>query len=213
MKINKIPFSLEKYESDNYRIVTRDGRDARVICKDRTDKNYPIVALIKDNGNEFIHVYSKNGESIIDEESIYDLFLVNQVFKKGDIIHFQNEDDETAIFNFREGKYVYIYFYYNDRNGTICYNDIIADNFRIATEEEKQKMFDALAKEGKRWNAENKCIEDIKKVEVNGINLIHAYVKTNEGTGICVLGFHKNILISEAACLGHIKKEYVKNNN
>ena len=27
------------------------------------------------------------------------------------------------------------------------------------------------------------------------------------------LGFHKNILISEAACLGHIKKEYVKNNN
>jgi hypothetical protein len=29
-------------------------------------------------------------------------------------------------------------------------------------------------------------IEDIKKVEVNGINLIHAYVKTNEGTGICV---------------------------
>ena len=56
-------------------------------------------------------------------------------------------------------------------------------------------------------------IEDIKKVEVNGINLIHAYVKTNEGTGICVLGFHKNILISEAACLGHIKKEYVKNNN
>ena len=54
-------------------------------------------------------------------------------------------------------------------------------------------------------------IEDIKKVEVNGINLIHAYVKTNEGTGICVLGFHKNILISEAACLGHIKKEYVKN--
>ena len=85
------------------------------------------------------------------------------MFKKGDIIHFQNEDDETAIFNFREGKYVYIYFYYNDRNGTICYNDIIADNFRIATEEEKQKMFDALAKEGKRWNAENKFIEDIKK--------------------------------------------------
>lgn len=31
---------------------------------------------------------------------------------------------------------------------------------RAATEEEKQQLFDALAKEGKRWNAEKKCIED-----------------------------------------------------
>ena len=32
---------------------------------------------------------------------------------------------------------------------------------RYATEEEKQEMLDALAKKGKRWNAEKKCIEDI----------------------------------------------------
>ena len=34
---------------------------------------------------------------------------------------------------------------------------------RFATEEEKQRLFEALAKEGKRWNAEKKVIEDIKK--------------------------------------------------
>lgn len=33
----------------------------------------------------------------------------------------------------------------------------------FATEEEKQRLFEALAKEGKRWNAEKKVIEDIKK--------------------------------------------------
>lgn len=33
---------------------------------------------------------------------------------------------------------------------------------RCATEEEKAKLFDVLAKEGKRWNAEKKVIEDIK---------------------------------------------------
>lgn len=33
---------------------------------------------------------------------------------------------------------------------------------RYATEEEKTKLFDALKKEGKRWNAEKKVIEDIK---------------------------------------------------
>ena len=35
-------------------------------------------------------------------------------------------------------------------------------NIRYATSEEKAKLFDALAKEGKRWNAEKKVIEDIK---------------------------------------------------
>lgn len=34
---------------------------------------------------------------------------------------------------------------------------------RLATEEEKQQLFDALAKEGKHWNAENKQIEDLPK--------------------------------------------------
>lgn len=34
---------------------------------------------------------------------------------------------------------------------------------RPATEAEKQRLFDALAKEGKRWNAEKKCIEDLPR--------------------------------------------------
>lgn len=34
---------------------------------------------------------------------------------------------------------------------------------RPATEEERQKLFDAMAKGGKRWNAEKKVVEDIPK--------------------------------------------------
>ena len=34
---------------------------------------------------------------------------------------------------------------------------------RPATEAEKQRLFDALAKEGKLWNAEKKCIEDLTR--------------------------------------------------
>lgn len=37
-----------------------------------------------------------------------------------------------------------------------------SEAIRYATEEEKQKLFNALAKEDKRWNAEKKVIEDIK---------------------------------------------------
>ena len=39
----------------------------------------------------------------------------------------------------------------------------IHDYMRPATEEEKQRLFDALAKEGKRWNAEEKRIEDLPR--------------------------------------------------
>ena len=35
--------------------------------------------------------------------------------------------------------------------------------YRYATEEEKQRLFDALAKEGKRCNAEEKRIEDLPR--------------------------------------------------
>ena len=36
-------------------------------------------------------------------------------------------------------------------------------DYRPATEAEKQRLFDALAKQGKRWNAEKKCIEDLPR--------------------------------------------------
>mgnify|MGYP004592035633 CR=1 FL=1 len=48
---------------------------------------------------------------------------------------------------------------YISTGNTWCGRDAIV---RYATEEEKTKLFDALAKEGKRWNAEKKVIEDIK---------------------------------------------------
>ena len=39
-------------------------------------------------------------------------------------------------------------------------------NIHLATEEEKQQLFDALAKEGKAWDAEKKEVVDLKpKVE------------------------------------------------
>lgn len=51
-------------------------------------------------------------------------------------------------------------------NGDIIYSPyaIFAMNIiRPATDEEKQRLFDAMAKKGKRWNAEKKVVEDIPK--------------------------------------------------
>lgn len=55
--------------------------------------------------------------------------------------------------------------------GSIDYDvpvrNLNTDRFRYATEEEKQQLFDALAKEGKAWDAEKKQIVDLKpKIEL-----------------------------------------------
>ena len=56
-------FSLEKYLANPSRkVVTRDGRRVRIICTDRRDLNFPIVALIeKDSGGEVIYAHTKDG--------------------------------------------------------------------------------------------------------------------------------------------------------
>lgn len=53
-------------------------------------------------------------------------------------------------------------------NGMYVYTNMsdgwgYTSDFRPATEAEKQRLFDALAKQGKRWNAEKKCFEDLSR--------------------------------------------------
>lgn len=53
--------------------------------------------------------------------------------------------------------------YTNFDNPSRINNDAFVKMIRIATEGEKQKLFDAMEKKGKRWNAEKKVVEDIPK--------------------------------------------------
>ena len=86
--------------------------------------------------------------------------------KNGDI--FFREDTKTQfILRKKDGNIAYCYaginidgnlVIDNGRNWTEVFN-----KYRPATEEEKQRLFDALAKEGKRWNAEEKRIEDLPR--------------------------------------------------
>ena len=57
-----------------------------------------------------------------------------------------------------------------------------SEEYRFATEEEKQQLFDALEKEGKAWDAEKKQIVDLKpKVELNPFdNVLVRHQKTEE---------------------------------
>ena len=77
-------FNLEKYLANPSRkVVTRDGREARIICTDMNYKNHPIVAIIaNDNDTENVYTYTKDGEWDNYESTTYDLFFAPEKDKE-----------------------------------------------------------------------------------------------------------------------------------
>ena len=57
-------FSLERYLANPSRkVVTRDGRNVRIVCTDMKNTSYPIVALITDKeAGEFCIEYTSDGK-------------------------------------------------------------------------------------------------------------------------------------------------------
>ena len=73
---------MKKFNSEEYlknptrKVITRDGRKARVICTDAKN-NFPVVALIETpDGKEMLPCgYKKDGTYITGEELSCDLFF------------------------------------------------------------------------------------------------------------------------------------------
>ena len=72
-------FSLEEYlKNPSKKVVTRMGRKVRIICTDREDSIYPVVALVKDDNRELdiLVAYTKDGIPAEYNEEYYTLFFV-----------------------------------------------------------------------------------------------------------------------------------------
>lgn len=78
-------FNLEEYLANPSRkVVTRDGRNVRIICTDRKRLNYPIVALIenKPTEGESVLYYTKEGKmSLGNGLSDADLFFAPKKYE------------------------------------------------------------------------------------------------------------------------------------
>ena len=101
------------------------------------------------NGNEV--VVEKEGKS--------------EDFKRGDIlVSLSNEIILVDDYDFKEG---HLYsFVHVDRSGQLSKEPYFQRNewhdWRLATEEEKQLLFDKMKEQGLRWNAEEKRVENIR---------------------------------------------------
>ena len=70
-------FNLEEYlKTPTKKVITRDGRSARIICTD-ANGNFPVIALVKiHNGDETVIRLKENGRFYNDTEYSNDLFFV-----------------------------------------------------------------------------------------------------------------------------------------
>lgn len=80
-KFKKIPFDLELAKKITNkevkgRIVTRDGSQARIVCFERNEKEWPIIALVKILENyESVIICKSNGAYSNFEEKDLDLLI------------------------------------------------------------------------------------------------------------------------------------------
>lgn len=67
-------FSIEEYLADPSRkVVTRDGRDVRIVCTDFDNPNFPVIGEVK--GSEWPYNFTKKGIYNRFEEGDSDLFF------------------------------------------------------------------------------------------------------------------------------------------
>ena len=70
------PFNLKEYLRNPRDLVTRNGRKARVICKDRVSKARPLVILVTmEDGEEIPFTYNTDGKFYHGENEL-DLFFI-----------------------------------------------------------------------------------------------------------------------------------------
>lgn len=95
------PFNLEEYRANPSRkVITRDGRNARILCTDRKDGKYPIIALLEVLDDvEKIQSFTKNGYcDIYSKGHIDDIFFAPEKHE-GWINMYKTNCVGTEVFN------------------------------------------------------------------------------------------------------------------
>lgn len=168
-KLVRVPFEvdlakrIQNGEVDG-KIVTRDGRNARVVCWDRQYKK-PLISLIVWDDIEEIRSVFINGKMDENREDFYDLMLEipeYMTFKDGDIIAFGNTKGNLSIGIFKKqvGAASHECYAMLSKYGILTFDvkPLTYNNARFATEEEKQKLIDAL-----KTSNESKAKEYLKR--------------------------------------------------
>lgn len=157
--------------------------------------NYPIAVTIGEERNyNYLTEYGEwNGNDMAKcviypkGKTTWEGFVPPCNFKDGDVIYVRERLSKwVSIFKEDTGDGIATYADYclssrrfygiNDDSRDLCQNNRIYEK-RLATEEEKQKLFKAIKDNGYRWNAETKTLEKEEKKDKFDIRTLNPFDK------------------------------------
>lgn len=160
---------FEKFEDDTY---TR-FKGKHYLWKECNVEDYNkeetkmLTSVFEKATDDVAQTYIKTIEEHLDGKlNLETLEIEKQLeFKDGDIVVYGKS---VAICRKIYKHTLSFYVSLNEMVGLLFADEVeSSEEYRFATEEEKQQLFDALAKKGKAWDAEKKQIVDLKpKVEL-----------------------------------------------
>lgn len=145
--------------------------DVRFICVTEC-KTFPIIIERADSGRITLTQYGEctsmnTAKCVIfpKGKTTWEGFVPPCQFKDGDVI-WVNDDGYTyiAVFNSIERSKINVYCGLLKNKFYPCkfyFDETEINSIRLATEEEKQKLFDAIEENGYKWNAETKTLEKL----------------------------------------------------
>lgn len=191
----KAEIIFERFDDDNYtsfvgkHYLESYGKDGDLL--DYEQELFGDTANYTKESDETIQCYINTIEERLGGKLNRKTLEIEKLeFKDGDIvsseIRFIDSEDvivETYIVHndYLHGEKLNYYAGYNGKASMIDYNSFISPEntsvkntfLRYATEEEKQQLFEALAKENKAWDAEKKEVVDLKpKVEFKTLDYV-----------------------------------------
>lgn len=160
---------FDGFESNTYR--TFKGKFAYDCCEDKWYQNEGNLStntfhkLNREDSEIYVTKIEERFGGKLNRETL-EIEKPQPEFKDGDIVM---SDSGTIVLVRGISLTRKIYYHAYMRNEYIYINQVEGEFFsrvsrikRFATDSEKQQLFDALAKEGKRWDSEHKMIVDLK---------------------------------------------------
>ena len=194
---------FEKFEDDTY---TR-FKGKHYLWKECNVEDYNkeetkmLTSVFEKATDDVAQTYIKTIEEHLDGKlNLETLEIEKQLeFKDGDIVVYGKS---VAICRKIYKHTLSFYISLNEMVGLLFADEVeSSEEYRFATEEEKQQLFDALEKEGKAWDAEKKQIVDLKpKVELKPFDKVLVRDFSKDKWSISFFSFKKEDLY---VCINH----------
>nr|DAE13054.1 MAG TPA: hypothetical protein [Siphoviridae sp. ctKHH22] len=170
---------FERFVDDTYYsfvgkyYLWKENNDTEQFCKNERLLTYDFQKAGKDAAQTYISTIEERLGGKLNRETL-EIENAHPEYKDGDIVFMKGIKSElfaNCIFILRseykdgdERAFYYAFYNADDKFTLDEYgNTKVHYSLRLATDSEKQQLFDALAKKGKTWDAEKKAIVDLPK--------------------------------------------------